>query len=242
MWVATESQHWNDSAQAWLDFVDGSDPNRDCVLDPAMLRLCGDVRGLRVLDVGCGDGRFCRMLSERGAVTTGIDPTAALLAVARERHPEGDYVEAFAESLPVAGAGFDLVVSYVTLCDIADYRKGIGEMARALKPGGRLLVANLNSVSSTAIEGWHKGEDGRQLHMPVDNYTFEWGAIVQWRGIRIVNYHRPMCDYMDAFLSQGLALTKFEEPIPSPEQIKERPRLAEYLRVRHFVVMEWRKP
>lgn len=48
MWVATESQHWNDSAQAWLDFVDGSDPNRVCVLDPAMLRLCGDVQELRV--------------------------------------------------------------------------------------------------------------------------------------------------------------------------------------------------
>ncbi len=235
-------QHWNESAQAWLEFVDGTDPNREFVLDPAMVRLVGDVGGKKVLDVGCGEGRFCRKLREVGAVTTGIDPTPALLAAARSRDQAGEYIEGVAESLPFPDGTFDVVVSYVVLLDVPDYRAAIDEMARVLKPGGRLAYANLNSVSSTAIKGWAKGANDELLYMPVDNYTFEWGAVVGWRGISIVNYHRPMGDYMDAFLGAGFRLERFLEPIPSPEQIAAHPRLADYLRVRHFVAMEWVKP
>lgn len=233
---------WDESAEAWAAFVDGTDSNREFVLDPVMLERCGDVRGLRVLDVGCGEGRFCRKLYELGAHTVGLDPTVALLALARSRHPEGEYVEGVAEALPFEDGAFDIVVSYVTLLDMPDYRRAIAEMVRVLKPGGKILAANLNSVSSTAIRGWNKGPDDELLHMPVDNYTFEWGAIVGWRGISIVNYHRPISDYMDAFLSHGLRLTAYLEPIPTPQSIDEHPRLAEYLRVRHFLVLEWVKP
>lgn len=227
---------------AWAAFVDGVDTNREFVLDPVMIERCGDVRGLRVLDVGCGEGRFCRKLYELGALTVGLDPTTVLLDLARSRHPEGEYVEGVAESMPFEDGSFDLVVSYVTLLDMPDYRRAIAEMVRVLRPGGRLLAANLNSVSSTAIRGWHKGANDELLHMPVDNYSFEWGAVVEWRGIKIVNYHRPLEDYMDAFLSHGLRLTAYLEPIPAPDAIEEHPRLAEYWRVRHFVVLEWTKP
>jgi SAM-dependent methyltransferase len=233
---------WDESAAAWAAFVDGVDTNREFVLDPVVLARCGDVRGSRVLDVGCGEGRFCRKLYDLGAHTVGLDPTVGLLELARARHPEGEYVEGVAESLPFEDSSFDIVVSYVTLLDMPDYRRAIAEMVRVLRPGGKLIAANLNSVSSTAIKGWHKGPDDEQLHMPVDNYTFEWGAVVEWRGIRIVNYHRPMSDYMDAFLSHGLRLTAYLEPIPTPEAIAEHPRLADYLRVRHFIVLEWAKP
>jgi 2-polyprenyl-3-methyl-5-hydroxy-6-metoxy-1,4-benzoquinol methylase len=59
------------------------------MLDPLMLRLCGDVAGKRVIDVGCGEGRFSRMLAERGAASVGIDPTPG---AARDRARSGRYV------------------------------------------------------------------------------------------------------------------------------------------------------
>jgi hypothetical protein len=49
-------------------------------------------------------------------------------------------------------------------------------------------------------------------------------------------------DYMQELLAHGLRLTAYLEPIPTPEAIDEHPRLAEYLRVRHFIVLEWQKP
>lgn len=238
--MEVETSLWDESADAWVEFVDGVDPNREYVLDPVMNALTADVDGLRVLDVGCGEGRFCRVLAERGAETVGVDPTVSLLERARERHAGGEYVECGAESMPFSDGSFDMVVSYVSLCDIPDYRAGIAEMARVLTPGGRMLIALHNAFATTSPTGWIK-EDGKKIVFPVDNYSFEWGSKVSWRGIEIVNYHRPMGDYMTAFLSNGLRLVSYEEPLPSPQDINAHPYLEDYLRVCIFVVQEWVK-
>jgi 2-polyprenyl-3-methyl-5-hydroxy-6-metoxy-1,4-benzoquinol methylase len=71
---------WDQSADPWIRLMAKGDPNRVFLLDGAMLDLCGAVHGLDVIDVGCGEGRFCRMLAKRGAHMTGIDPTAKLIA------------------------------------------------------------------------------------------------------------------------------------------------------------------
>ena len=56
--------------------------------------------------------------------------------------------------MPFPGASFDLVVSYLTLIDIADFRLALQEMVRVLQPGGTLLIANLNSfVTATRMDG-----------------------------------------------------------------------------------------
>ena len=233
---------WAGSAGAWVEFVDGADPNRTYVLDPVMNAKTADVAGLRVLDVGCGEGRFCRALSERGAAPVGIDPTPALLDVARTRHPEGEYVECGAEAMPFEDGAFEVVVSYVSLCDIPDYRAAIAEQARVLKPGGRMVVALHNAFVTTSPTGWLKDEGGRKTVFPVDNYTFESGSKVAWRGIEVVNYHRPMAAYMSAFLKEGLRLVSYEEPLPSPQDVTDHPYVADFLRVPVFTVLEWAKP
>ncbi len=63
---------WDASAAAWLEDVEQNVTRK--MLDPLILHLCGDVSGRHTIDVGCGEGRFSRMLAERGALTTGIDP------------------------------------------------------------------------------------------------------------------------------------------------------------------------
>jgi SAM-dependent methyltransferase len=126
------------------------------------------------------------------------------------------------------------------LIDIADFRTAIGEMARVLKPGGALLIANLNGFASAgAAQGWVKDADGRSLHFPVDNYLAESPFWFEWAGIRIENWHRPLAAYMEAFLSNGLQLTFFAEPdsVSGEQQHRER-----FRRVPWFVVMEWQRP
>lgn len=239
--MPAESNGWTGSAAAWVEFVDATDPNRAYVLDPAMAERAGDVRGIRALDVGCGEGRFCRLLSERGAMTVGVDPTPALLDVARARHPQGEYVECRAEELLFEDGSFDLAVSYVTLCDIPDYRRAIAEMARVLKSGGRLLVALHTPFATTSPTGWLRDEHGAKTVFPVDHYTFESGTKVSWRGIEVVNYHRPQADYMRAFLAAGLVLAHYDEPLPDADAIAAYPSVADYLRVPLFTLMEWAK-
>ena len=213
---------------------------REHVLDPVMLGRIKSGQFERALDVGCGEGRFCRVLKAAGVAVTGIDPTRQLLETARQRDPSGDYQPGRAELLEFEAASFDLVVSYLTLVDIPDFRTAIREMTRVLKPGGTLLIANLTGFTSAGAEqGWVKDEGGRRLHFPVDRYLDEFPFWFEWAGIRIENWHRPLSAYMAAFLENGLNLTFFAEPEPvSGEPIRQ----ANFRRVPWFVVMEWRRP
>lgn len=217
------------------------DFGRRYVLDPVMLARARAVGAARALDVGCGEGRFCRMLGEAGTATTGLDPTAPLVAAARAGDARGHYVQGRAEALPFADDTFALVVSYLTLIDIPDIDAAIPEMARVLAPGGVLLVANLTSFSTPCADrGWVTDADGTRLHYPIDHYLDDRSMWLKWRGIRIVNHHRPLRRYMQAFLGAGLQLSWFDEPEPIASTSPSRARA--YRRVPWFVVMEWRKP
>ncbi|MDB6095210.1 MAG: putative methyltransferase [Verrucomicrobia bacterium] len=221
--------------------MEAGDPNRVLLLDDVMLGLCGTVRDLEVLDVGCGEGRFCRMLTSRGARTTGIDPTASLIAEACVKHPGGAYVEGVGEALPLADASMDLVVSYVALVDIPDFRRAITEMARVLRPGGRCVVANLNGFNTASTRFWARDDDGNKLHWTMDNYMVERSARAEWAGMSIVNWHRPLSDYMKAFLGARMVLEHFDEPVPRRDVIAKNPGMQSLYRVPHFCTMVWRK-
>jgi SAM-dependent methyltransferase len=233
---------WTASASGWLDLIDGGEPNRELLLDPVMLDLCGDVTGLRVLDLGCGEGRFCRLLSQRGARSFGADPIAELIGAAQARQPAGAYTRGSGDRLPFAAASFDLVVSYLSLIDIPDFRAAISEAVRVLRGGGRLLVANLGFV--TASEGWLRDEAGHRLHHRVDRYAEERPIFIEIpaANLRIQNWHRPLSDYMAAYLSAGLMLRAFLEPVPPDDTLRKDPRFEDWYRVPLFTVMLWEKP
>ncbi|WGR74290.1 MULTISPECIES: class I SAM-dependent methyltransferase [unclassified Bradyrhizobium] len=233
------SDGWADSASAWiLEQGEDGDYGRRFVLDaPMRARIEGRGFG-RALDVGCGEGRFCRIMQRAGIATTGIDPTEALLARARQMDPHGDYRQGRAETMDV-DASFDLVVSYLSLIDMPDLRPAIANMVAALRPGGTLLIANLTSFNTAGQpDGWTRdGED--VLRFSIDHYMDERPIWVAWRGIRIQNWHRPLSTYMTLLLDHGLQLRLFIEPEPTggaPEQI------ARHRRVPYFHIMEWQKP
>ena len=234
---------WDQSAEAWLaEQGDEGDWGRRFVLDRIMLERVLAVAPRTALDVGCGEGRFCRILSAEGIKTTGIEPTPRLRQAAIERHPNGAYIDAFAEHLPLDDASYDLVVSYLSLIDIPDFRAAISEMARVLAPGGRLLIANLTSFNTAGMgTGWIDGPNGQRF-FPIDHYLEEAPEDVAWRGIEIVNWHRPLSTYMQALLGAGLQLTYFDEPAPAGFPPEDATKADRYRRVPYFLVMEWAKP
>lgn len=239
---STVNTGWERSARAWIaDMGEKGDFGRRYVLDPVMLELALRRTTKSALDIGCGEGRFCRMLNTRNVLTTGLEPTPTLLATARERDPYGAYIEGFAEALPFKDSTFDLVVSYLSLIDVPDVRAAIPEMARVLSPGGRLLVANLSSFNTAAAElGWVKDANGKKRHFALDNYSDERAAWIEYRNIRVLNFHRPLSVYMQLLLQQGLQLTHFAEPLPSSDAPGQEAE--DYRRAPWFCVMEWQKP
>lgn len=107
--------------------------------------------GARVVDVGCGAGIdsliAARMVGPEGRVI-GVDMTPAMLERARSAATEGgfenvDFREGVMEELPVADAWADVVISNGVLNLAPDKPRALAEMARVLKPGGRLQIADI---------------------------------------------------------------------------------------------------
>ncbi len=115
-----------------------------------LFQLVGPVAGQRLLDVGCGDGALASELARRGAIVTALDADPAMLAAVRQRSEIEDtllhLVEGQAQRLPFDNAAFERVVAVTTLCFVRDAKQAVMEMARVLKPGGRLVVGELGRL------------------------------------------------------------------------------------------------
>jgi len=101
--------------------------------------------GARVLDVGCGTGRWIRRYLEWGFHPTGVDVTPSMLRVARERGTTAPLIAGEAYRLPFADAAFDLVSDVTVIQHIQSslQRPALEETARVLKPGGCLILMEL---------------------------------------------------------------------------------------------------
>ena len=105
----------------------------------------GDLRGRRVLDVGCGTGAWSAELAERHAAKVwGLDPSAAMLAAARERVPASVGLKlGRAEELPFRDGWFERAL-IVLAVHLLDRPRAFAELHRVLAPGGRLTIATTN--------------------------------------------------------------------------------------------------
>ena len=127
-----------------------------------LFELLSSVADKALLDVGCGDCALASELSRRGAIVTGLDADPVMIAAARRRFEiEGTQlhlIEGQAERLPFDDAVFDRVVAVTVLCFVQDAARAVAEMARVLKPGGRLVIGELGRLSLWAahrrIRGW----------------------------------------------------------------------------------------
>jgi 2-polyprenyl-6-hydroxyphenyl methylase/3-demethylubiquinone-9 3-methyltransferase len=125
------------------------------------------LKGLSILDVGCGGGLVCEPLARLGARVTGIDPTADAIAVAR-RHGEAqglaiDYRSARAEDVRDAGETFDAVVCLEVIEHVPDVAAFVKVIATLVRPGGVLVLSTLNRtlkayalaiVAAEYVLGW----------------------------------------------------------------------------------------
>ncbi len=231
------SNGWNESAAAWIaELGELGDFGRRFVLDQPMMERVRLRAHATALDVGCGEGRFCRMLRPLGIRTVGLDPTEALLAHAIALDPAGEYRLGTAERLDFEDRSFDLVVSYLSLIDIAPLGPALTEMARVLRPGGSLLIANLTGFTTAGMVFGGRRPRGADRSA---GYLDEHASQVSWRDMNIRNWHRPLETYMRGLLDAGLHLRHFSEPRPHggpPEKVRR------YLKAPYFVIMEWTKP
>lgn len=117
-----------------------------------LVRLARLAPGRRALDVCCGTGDVALALARTGAEVIGLDFSPEMLAVARQRARTAAgnlrFVEGDALALPFPEDSFDAVTISYGLRNLADFRAGLAEMARVLRPGGRLLVLDFGKPAN----------------------------------------------------------------------------------------------
>jgi SAM-dependent methyltransferase len=189
----------------------------DAVDDPAtaaLLELLGDVSGMRLLDVPCGQGRVARELTRLGADVVGVDLSSALLQKARAletAEPAGvTYLEAdAASSSALAGETFDGVVSNYGLSDIDDLAGFLATVTRVLRPGGPFAFSLLHPCFPGL------GDDVSGDWSPDGGYYQEgwWRADGAASDLRreVGSNHRMLSTYVNALTAHDLTIEALAE-------------------------------
>jgi SAM-dependent methyltransferase len=119
-----------------------------------VLDFAGPCRGIAVLDVGAGDGAYALPLAKDGARVTALDRSLPALRVldrrARDSGSRLAVVAADAHALPFETGTFDLAIAVTALCFVPAPQQAVSEIARVLRPGGRLVIGELGRWSAWA--------------------------------------------------------------------------------------------
>ena len=209
------------------------DPYRADMEFPATTELVPDPEGKRVLDAGCGRGRYAAWLGERGADVLAVDKSSGMVERARERVGGRADVRRADIGSPLEFAGdseFDGIVSGLSLHYVEDWRPTFAEFARILRPGGFLVFSThhpLDDYIAFEAENYFETERKR-MTWSVAGDDFD-----------VPFYRRPLSEVVNPLVETGFQLDELVEPKPrdafeekKPESYEKRLKYPTFLCIR----------
>ncbi len=235
---------WNDNADYWTQQVRaGWDVYRDHFNNPAFFSFIGDIKGKRILDAGCGEGKNTRLMAKKGGKVTGIDISDRLIDYARqeEEEPLGIKYEvaSYTNLSMFSDAEFDIIVSTMALMDGPDYEIAFSEFYRVLKERGELFFSILHPCFMTRGLGWVKDKESRDNTLLVSHYFEGKPWIDRWKFshspdsgggdfVSTCYYSRTLTDYINGVINAGFKLVKIDEPRPTEAACQEFPAFGKW--------------
>jgi SAM-dependent methyltransferase len=186
-------------------------------------RLLGELRGRRVLEVGCGSAPCARWLADQGAQAVGLDLSTEMLRYAQDAATETGtsvpLVQADATRMPFADGSFDLACSaFGAVPFVADSASVMREVARVLRPGGRWIFAVTHPLR------WIFPDDPGQAGLTVAQSYFDRTPYVEVDALgnpTYVEHHRTLGDRIREITAAGLVLEELVEPEWPPDLHRE---------------------
>ena len=209
-----DSAHWARIAEDWITWVRTPDHDAFWAYRAALAEFIGSGSG-DALDVGCGEGRGARLLSELGYRVTAVDPVDRFLEAARELDSAETYVRAPAGALPLEDRRFDLVMAYNVLMDLEDVPGALAEMARVLKPSGRLILSVVHPIVDQGDFDGRETDAELVMRGPYfGRRRFEDKVSRAGLNMHFAGWSLPLEGYFKALEGTGLAVTSLREPKP----------------------------
>ena len=230
---------WQELASSWID--DSQGINRHCregLLDAVIFNELGCVKEMRILDLGCGDGRFSRLLAQRGAFPTGVDQCDAFIAHANKYKVNSNetYYVGDAHHLTQFGDhAFDCVVSYITFVDFVDISAVVAEVSRVLKKSGKFIVCNMHPVLLCGDSSLKDNVKGKTL-FDLTHYFNEGPITFEIYSTKLTSFHRTLSTHIQTFLKNNFSLVNLIEPKATVEQVKKYPGLGDADQLPIFII------
>jgi SAM-dependent methyltransferase len=185
---------------------------------PAILSLLGDLRGLNVLDAGCGPGIYTQLLLQRSARVTGIDISEKMLFHARRRNADkARFIKANLEQplVDLMDGEFDGIVSPLAIAYVRDLSALFREFSRVLKPNGWVVFSTEHPFFAYDF-------------FKIDNYFETRPVSCVWSGfndtqIEMHSYYHSLGCICDALTANGYCIERVLEAKPTPEFRKQDP-------------------
>lgn len=179
---------------AWAGHYDSLPNSFIQVEEPIVHGLYDQGPAGTALDAACGTGRQTEALAARGYRVIGVDQSPDMLEQARRKVPAADFRQGRLEKLPVDDASVDLAVSTLALTHLPDLTDAVAELARVVRPGGRVIVSDLHPMV-ISLQG--------QCHFVAGDDAL---AFVR-------NHVHLASDYLRAFAAAGLTVRACFEPL-----------------------------
>ena len=200
------------------------DSPNDVLEKPIIDALVGNLKDLRILDLGCGNAQFGRDALHQGCASyLGIDGSSNMIAHAAEMLAEtsGEVVQATIEGWDYPTQQFDLVISRLALHYVEDIEPIFAQVFQSLVEGGRFIFSVEHPVITSCDRAWQSG--GSRQDWIVDDY-FETGERqTSWMGGEVIKYHRTIEDYFTSLRQARFAVDKVRESKPQPALFTDRP-------------------
>jgi ubiquinone/menaquinone biosynthesis C-methylase UbiE len=178
--------------------------------EPLVRRLVGPPAGRRVLDAACGTGRHAVWLRAEGADVTAIDPSAAMLAVARSKRQDVDWRAASLPDTGLPSGSFDVAVCALAIEHFEDLRAPLAELCRVLGPRGALVISAYHPFFLL------KGVPPHFAH-PEDGVEYE-----------LTSYPHLPSAYFAELRRLGMRVTDLLEPLVDDAMIAYAPNMAKH--------------
>jgi SAM-dependent methyltransferase len=248
-------QRWIMLAPEYLESILGKERGdylRNKLLTPHMMRILGPLDGLKVLDVGCGEGYLARRMARKGARVWAFDWMDKLISHARQEEQRGrlgiTYAVADASRRFPCPPAFNVVVANMVLKDMPRIHTAVSEAYRVLRKGGRFILSILHPCFSMNSSQWRARKSIRKGRRRVSYeleapYTSRQEFLKTVSGSRaeIVHFHRPISYYVFLLRRHGFLVSGLWEPVLKPDA----PCPAKYdyaVFLPPFLLMEGTKP
>jgi Methylase involved in ubiquinone/menaquinone biosynthesis len=181
------------------------------VILPSLLKLLGDVKGKKILDIGCGPGLYASLLTQKGAVVHGIDISSELIGIAKKEAPTAELIIGDATRLPYKNLEFDIIIALHVLYYLKSWDQVLKEIHAVLKKGGIFIFFISNPFAHKfkrqkwffkrfrVIKGYFD-EGEKYTRMGLKN-----------KKVKMVQYHKTFATIIKLSIKYGFEIIDYED-------------------------------